>query len=70
MSGADTIDSATPVPATMSSPASDAPAAQQAGFVTPRTYLTQTRPIVPPKLLATIDIEQMEGLVRLGRLRD
>jgi len=60
MSGADTADSATPVPA--AALANDAPSDRLA-FVTPRTYLEQGRPVMPPRALTAVDREQLDGLV-------
>ncbi|KAF2798279.1 nuclear protein SNF4 [Melanomma pulvis-pyrius CBS 109.77] len=58
MSGVDIADSAVPAPTTL--PASDVPL--PAAFVTPRTYLDQMRPVIPPAPLSAVDREQMEGL--------
>lgn len=59
MSGADTLDSASPDPTNV--PSSDVPPASgKPAFVAPRTYLNQ-RPI-PPTPLSAVDREQMEGL--------
>ncbi|KAF2182013.1 nuclear protein SNF4 [Zopfia rhizophila CBS 207.26] len=61
MSGADMADSTTPAPLTAI--ASDTiPGQEPPGFVQPRTYLEQAKPITPPKPLSAIDREQMEGL--------
>jgi 5'-AMP-activated protein kinase regulatory gamma subunit len=61
MSGADTADSATPAPP--AALANDAPHDRPA-FVTPRTYLEQGRPVMPPRALTAVDREQLDGLVR------
>jgi hypothetical protein len=65
MSGADAADSTTPAPIGLSG--NDVPLGQQPGFVAPRTYLEQTRPIQPPKPLTALDREQMEGLVCVAK---
>ncbi|KAF2654639.1 nuclear protein SNF4 [Lophiostoma macrostomum CBS 122681] len=60
MSGADTADSTAPAPIGLAG--NDVPLGQQPGFVAPRTYLEQTRPMQPPKPVTALDREQMEGL--------
>jgi 5'-AMP-activated protein kinase regulatory gamma subunit len=44
--------------------ASDAPPHDGPAFVTPRTYLEQGRPVMPPRALTAVDREQLDGLVR------
>ncbi len=34
-------------------------------FVSPRTLLEQSRPILPPRTFTVLDREQLDGLVRL-----
>lgn len=60
MSGSDTADSANP--ATFAS--NDVPVGHEPAFAAPSTFLSQTRPVAPPKPLTPLDKEQMEGLVR------
>ncbi|KAF2710217.1 CBS-domain-containing protein [Pleomassaria siparia CBS 279.74] len=61
MSGVDIADSAMAAPPNV--PISDVSQAQgKPAFVAPRTYLDQTRPVVPPTPLSAVDREQMEGL--------
>lgn len=57
MSGVDTADSATAAAATDASTAHD-----RLPFVTPRTYLEQGRPAMPPRALTAADREQLDGL--------
>lgn len=57
MSGVDTADAA--------SPANDAPQPhERPTFVTPRDFLEQGRPILPPQAPTAVDKEQLDGLVR------
>lgn len=66
MSGADTADSATPAPPIPHADAHDGPQHQhdRPAFVTPRDFLEQGRPILPPRALTAVDKEQLDGLVR------
>jgi 5'-AMP-activated protein kinase regulatory gamma subunit len=65
MSGADTADSATPAPPNPPTAANDAPQPHdRPTFVTPRDFLEQGRPILPPRALTAVDREQLDGLVR------
>lgn len=63
MSGADTADAAVPPAAPLPRNNllhSDSPLSH--AFVTPRTYLEQGRPTMPPRALTAADREQLDGL--------
>ncbi|KAF1967891.1 CBS-domain-containing protein [Bimuria novae-zelandiae CBS 107.79] len=63
MSGADTADSATSAPPNTHTNANDVPQPhERLTFVTPRDFLEQGRPILPPRALTTVDREQLDGL--------
>ena len=64
MSGADTADPATSAPPNPPTTANDAPQPhERPTFVTPRDFLEQRRPILPPRALTAVDKEQLDGLV-------
>lgn len=72
MSGADTAGSATSTPRNPPTAANDVlQPHDRPTFVTPRDFLEQGRPILPPRALTAVDKEQLDGLVRacatLGR---
>jgi hypothetical protein len=66
MSGADTADSAPPAPPNPHADPHDGLQQQhdRPAFVTPRDFLEQGRPILPPRALTAVDKEQLDGLVR------
>lgn len=68
MSGADTADSATAATPALPNPHAATnhhvnAQAERPAFVTPRDFLEQGRPIMPPRALTAVDREQLDGLV-------